>query len=470
MIEPEVTAVLGRRYVALLLDSSLVAAAGLGVAYQRSEAFTVVGRDSTDAPLVDPADFDRMKSLLDFTILGRSDFLGVNVVRAQEIGDSVRVFAGDSYRMGLIAAALVAAIVFFAIPALIARTPGMVPVNLTIRKTDGTKAGVGAHLKRSVMGVIDMFPGIVPGLLGMLVASTTPRHQRIGDRVADTVVLDRTVAEFTTSEPHGEPLAIPIQAAPTEGDISSRGVHATADQLQVSAPDLVGAPNDQPAPQSEPVAEVRSHTAVHHDPVHPDPIPASRASNTAASAADPLPPPPVHRKANADRSPAFGLHQPHGTTEADRSNPLPLADRVDSVRPGGVDPARGEAATDDAASKVADEAFTTRQWDPPRVEPAPVWQPTPLEPAKIEAPDPHDGRTLDDVVLADPSVGELIGRDPIAADTEGHRTEQQSSSHEGGSARAPVWSDKWRAWMYWDSAARCWLRHDTESNTWIPVE
>ncbi len=265
MIEPEVTAVLGRRYVALLLDSSLVAATGLGVAYQRSEAFMVVGRDSTDAPLVDPAEFERMKSLLDFTIVGRSDFLGVNVVRAQEIGDSVRVFAGDSYRMGLIAAAVAAAIVFFVIPALISRTLGMVPVNLTIRKTDGTKPGVGAHLKRSVMGLVDMFPVVVPGLLGMLVASTTPYHQRIGDRVAGTVVVDRTVAEFTTSRHHGAPLAIPIEAAPSEGDVSGRAVSATEDH--VSVPDLV--------------AEVRSDSAVQARPGPARPRPARPGSGIA---------------------------------------------------------------------------------------------------------------------------------------------------------------------------------------------
>ncbi len=38
MIEPEVTAVLGRRLLAFLIDSSLVAATGLGVAFQQSTA------------------------------------------------------------------------------------------------------------------------------------------------------------------------------------------------------------------------------------------------------------------------------------------------------------------------------------------------------------------------------------------------------------------------------------------------
>lgn len=436
MIEPEVTAVLGRRYVALLLDSSLVAATGLGVAYQQSEAFAVVGRDSTDAPLVDPGEFERMRTLLDFTILGRSDLFGVNIVRAQEIGGSVRVFAADSYRMGLIAAALAAAIVFFAVPALISRTPGMLPLNLTIRDTDGAKPGVGAHLARSAMGVIDMFPGFVPGLLGMMAAYASPRHQRFGDRVAGTVVVDRTVIEFTTSHHEGAPLEIPIEAPDPSADVSARGRHTPE-------------PSTEPAPAPEPVRDEVAIAPPERDiPAEPEPAP--EPSKAPRLTGDPLPPPPVHRKVSAEKF--------VGVAEAAPTSAL--------------DPTRQDEPRDEADNEIErhTETFTTEQWAPPRVEPAPVWQPTPLEPAKIEAPDPHDGRTLEDVALAEPSVGELLGRVPVNADDGSGAGRDEPTSRQGGSVRAPVWSDKWRAWMYWDSAARCWLRHDTESNTWTAVE
>lgn len=377
MIEPRMTAVSGRRYLALLIDSALVTAAGLAVAFMRSDSFAVIGRDDAGNPLVDPSEFDRMEELLTFDVFGRSEILGINLVRAQEIGDSVRIFGADSYQWGLVAAALASLVVFYTIPAATQRTIGMLPFGLEIRGIDGQRASVGAHLKRSLVGVIDMIPGVVPGLLGLAVASFSTHQQRLGDRVAATVVVDRRLASFYFSDRQ--------EAAPTisVGEVSGSDSADTADATPTT------------------------------DPAEPEDTP--------------LPPPPIHRKPPSER-------------------PKPVEDVQTPEEPGA--------------------------WEPPRAEPAPVWKPTPFDPAPVEAPRADDTRTLDEIIVGQPTVGELIDVDPVA--TERHPGPGDGASTVAGrataSTKAPVWSDKWRAWMYWDPKNKRWLRHDTATNTWIPAD
>ena len=546
MIEPEVTAVLGRRYLALLLDSSLVAATGLGVAYQQSTAFTVVGRNN-DEPLVDPAEFERLEELLDFELFGQSEVFGVNLVRAQEIGDSLRIFGADSYLWGLGAALVAAAVVFFMIPALIQRTLGMLPLGLAIRDIQGGKATVGAHLKRSLVGIFDMVPGVIPGLIGFLVAGLSPRHQRLGDRAAGTTVVDRKLANFHTSDdqaspmpfehPPADPAEADDSAAPSlVADPSPATSRLEADLVSTSAPgdaalanaELANAepanaeranagagnaepvdalpPNAREAPDaidtavpaqvppsetppfipldepSLPVAETPARiepeqVATVSDPSEPVSPPTPTPSRSFDDA--PLPPPPVHRKPVTATSDRTDLSQPLHDTEADRSSTEPFA-TLRAPSPTASTPAEGPDPALDAATHAPTGVAETasQSWEPPRIEPAPVWQPASYDPAPIEALDPHDGRTLDDVVRSEPSIGELISTDPVAPeDPEGSdraaaasRYGQQAAGREGGSAKAPVWSDKWRAWMYWDPKKKCWLRHDTSSNTWVAVD
>lgn len=522
MIEPEVTAGLGRRYMAFLIDSALVAATGLGVAFQQSTAFAVVGRGPDDKPLVDPAQFEAVEALLDFELLGQSDVLGLSVVRLQEIGDSVRVFGASSYRSGLIAAAIVAVIVFGLIPALLQRTLGMMPFGLGIKKTDGTPAGIGAHVTRTIVGVIDAFPFVIPGVLGFLAAGASRHHQRLGDRIARTAVVDleaHRLGEITT-----DPINLGLVAAevPDEQDpvvsnsVPSNPFVATEPEQPSLAETIASTSLADTSPVSSGPTPVESLDAaqaaataasaprIDADDAEPDQGATSSRSGTSDNTkppvakptfGDPLPPPPVHRKPPTEHP--LGTHSNTVDDGADDEAPspdlaggsigaeqdtavdsidqtfetasqidAPTATVTDNVAPLRELPLEVDAPDPAEVAETPDEA-----WQPPREEPAPVWQPAKLETAPIEAPNPHDGRTLDDVVLREPSVGALISGAPTDDDLLASSTDRAGKhSQSTPTAKAPVWSDKWRAWMYWDTTKKCWLRHDTTSNTWQPID
>jgi uncharacterized RDD family membrane protein YckC len=475
MIEPDVTAVLGRRLLAFMIDGGLVAAAAAGAAYQQSTAFGVVGRDASDSALVDPADFEEMNTLLDFEVFGRSEIFGIAVVRAQEIGDSVRVFGADSYLFGALAALVMALVGFWLIPTAMQRTIGMVPVNLMILDRDGGRASRAAHVKRTVFGTIDLLPLLVPGLLGMIAAATTPLHQRIGDRIAGTVVVDRTTAAFKTRDERGRPISLDLgPVVPLDEAVGSTEPTniATDDHVQV-VPDRAAAPRPQPAngltiADAPAPVPTRDDTAIVEQPLVeavgtargsdlPGPVVVDDHGATTLETTDLLPPPPIHR-----RQPATETATP------------PVQIESNDLAGGGHEPP-GPPLDTGAATAAAAEATNLQPnpqpWQPPRSEPAPVWQPTPLDPAPTESPDPHDGRTLDDVELS--GIGELLTAD--APDPDDSLANQRGSDEPAAQAsaeasRAPVWSDKWRAWMYWDAAQKCWLRHDTENNRWVPVD
>lgn len=506
MIEPDVTAVLGRRLFAFLIDSSLVAATGLGVAFQSSTAFAVVGRDNVDKALVDPSEFEPMQELLDFELLGQSEILGVEVVRAQEFGDSVRIFSQDSYTFGLLAAALAALVVFGIIPMFLKRTIGMVPVGLGIKKTDGTNAGAGAHLVRTIVGFFDAIPFIIPGALGFLAARGSSYRQRLGDRAAKTTVVD--LKALALSEAPREAIDLGLKSPDAHAEAQAPTSPAAQPNQDMPAPaansvsfSAGGGPGPSvPAPSwTTPLDVIDSETATAEDGPKPEaePIASSSARPAADSSkppvakptmGDPLPPPPVHRKSPSE----FPLGTP-----ATRGDDEPVADTGDATPDPSYQPAtQVDAPTATAADHLGtplplntdaiepSEVHSTDQlevpddtWDAPREELAPVWQPTTLETAPVEAPNPHDGRTLDDVERIEPSIGALLSNDATDGDAQTADTGPSSAgaaragnhSQTESSAKTPVWSDKWRAWMYWDAKKKCWLRHDAVTNTWQPV-
>jgi uncharacterized RDD family membrane protein YckC len=485
MIEPEVTAVLGRRSLAFLIDASLVVVTGLGVAFQTSTAFAVVGRDAADKALVDPAEFESMEEMLDFELFDQSEIFGYPVVRAQEIGDSVRVFSADSYQFGLIAAAVAALVLFGLVPAVLQRTIGMLPLGLGIRKTDGTRADVGAHLKRTIVGVLDAVPFVIPGVLGFVTSLASRHHQRLGDHIAKTVVVDLDALQ--TARAPGEKVELHLRAAdePTDADIKEKQPSNAVATAISSAPtgfDGASTFTEQAAPRGPtPIqaldAAERANSASSTESAAPtqSSSEAARPPMAKPTFGDPLPPPPVHRKAPSE----FHLGTPSNhsiedqTTASDVAASFRTASEVDAPTASAAEHLSTEPtlpldiqAVDkgDSDVEVPDGA-----WQPPREEPAPVWQPTALETAPIEAPDPHDGRTIDDLERIDPSIGALLAEGSSDTETSTSTRGGNHSQHES-SAKTPVWSDKWRAWMYWDSNKKCWLRHDTTSNTWQPVD
>jgi len=79
------------------------------------------------------------------------------------------------------------------------QTPGKRLVGVRVLSADGSPASTVQHLLRSLILIVDILPVPVP--LGLLLAAVTPRHTRLGDLAAGTLVLRVPDAESVPSEP-----------------------------------------------------------------------------------------------------------------------------------------------------------------------------------------------------------------------------------------------------------------------------
>lgn len=68
-------------------------------------------------------------------------------------------------------------------------TPGKWLFGLRIRRITGGRPGVVNAIIRNALRVVDFFPMFFPGIVAIISASLSPRRQRIGDRMADTMVV-----------------------------------------------------------------------------------------------------------------------------------------------------------------------------------------------------------------------------------------------------------------------------------------
>lgn len=73
--------------------------------------------------------------------------------------------------------------------ALFGGTVGKLLVGIRVVKEDGSRLDLGSALVRSVLRVVDGFPYVIPYLVGAVAVWNTPTRQRVGDRVAKTVVI-----------------------------------------------------------------------------------------------------------------------------------------------------------------------------------------------------------------------------------------------------------------------------------------
>jgi len=73
-------------------------------------------------------------------------------------------------------------------------SPGKLVLGLRVVREDGSKPGILKALVRWLLWIVDLFPYVIPGLTGFIVALSTPGHKRIGDYGARTFVVKRTAA------------------------------------------------------------------------------------------------------------------------------------------------------------------------------------------------------------------------------------------------------------------------------------
>jgi len=71
-------------------------------------------------------------------------------------------------------------------------TVGKLVLGLRVTKADGSPIDWGASLIRNILRVVDAIPFVIPYLLGAILIWNSPTRQRLGDRVAGTVVVKKS--------------------------------------------------------------------------------------------------------------------------------------------------------------------------------------------------------------------------------------------------------------------------------------
>ena len=124
-------------------------------------------------------------ALLDIVILSVA-FAAVSVVAGGATAGDGELSLGLEGQSALAFAAIVLAY-FFVGEAAGGRTPGKQLLGLRVVRTDGTPAGPGPILVRTLLRIVDQLPILY--LVGFVVMLVTGRQQRLGDLAAQTHVV-----------------------------------------------------------------------------------------------------------------------------------------------------------------------------------------------------------------------------------------------------------------------------------------
>lgn len=91
------------------------------------------------------------------------------------------------------------------------QTPGKRLIGIRVVDASGRGVGIGAAMLRNLLRLADILPG--PYLVGIITVALHPRNQRLGDLVADTLVVrDRPVERTTPAAEDDEPAALGLTA------------------------------------------------------------------------------------------------------------------------------------------------------------------------------------------------------------------------------------------------------------------
>jgi uncharacterized RDD family membrane protein YckC len=78
---------------------------------------------------------------------------------------------------------------YIVLEGLLGATVGKLLTGLRVRKEDGSRLDWPSSVVRNVMRIVDGIPFLLPYLLGAIFVWTSGKRQRLGDRVASTVVV-----------------------------------------------------------------------------------------------------------------------------------------------------------------------------------------------------------------------------------------------------------------------------------------
>ncbi|MBT8241865.1 MAG: RDD family protein [Acidimicrobiia bacterium] len=174
------SSVLPRRIAASLVDLVLVGVLWLLVLYRLAVRFEIAQRQPDGTPIY--SDFQRaeLSKIAESMNFGRI------------IGDFYYSIHGRGLILGLLALLIFSLIAWVLIPANTGWSLGHRTFGLVVTDIKGDKPPLDSYLRRYLVGAVDLFPYVIPGLLGWIVAARNENNQRLGDLSADTVVVDAT--------------------------------------------------------------------------------------------------------------------------------------------------------------------------------------------------------------------------------------------------------------------------------------
>lgn len=398
MIDPELTKVLGRRILASIVNLVAVGAISLMIISIQAQRFVITQRNSDGNP-VWPRYSDEGLRLAE---------LDETFNRALTVGDNFYVWNTPALFVSGLIITLISLVVWVLIPASLGWSPGHRLLGLKVVTMDGQEPPLDGYLRRYVVGLVDLFPFVIPGLLGWLTASRNEHSQRIGDLSGDTVVVDAK-AEIRLID-------------------ATAYVNRTNQMIDVG-----GAIADQ-------------HAQFPNPTFSPDQV----VAEAEAAQASPWTEPAVEPEKQDLYIPTH-IDAPPETTHGDVPPVETASDEPSAPTPAGAVP--GEVI---AESEVI--------WSQPVAEPAPVWEPEPSaeQPPGVPTTAPATPETAAPAPVAAPAQP---ATQPTAAQP-GAAAQPAAGSQP---AVAPTWSDDWQAWLFWDHVNQRWLRHVEDDDSWLPI-
>ncbi len=381
------SSILPRRIAASLVDLILVGFLWLLVLYRLAVRFEIAQREPDGTPLY---------SELQRTELAKIDE-GLNF--GQIIGDFYYSVHGRGLILGLLALLIFSLIAWVLIPANTGWSLGHRAFGLVVTDMKGKKPPLDSYLRRYLVGAVDLFPYVIPGLLGWVVAYRNEHNQRLGDLSADTLVVNATA----TLGDFPETTTTVIRPSTAEGE-------NVASDLPPASADLAG------------MVDVKAALAGHTlDDPDEDDYPVLDLEETS---------PPIPTVESDGAIPS--LIEPPGGSEFVAS----LSDHEESV-----------LADEAAVEELLPETSYAENWHFPEAQDAPVWTPEPTSNNGPKAP------------VSDVNPTPERPRSEASSDAKA----ETGTGGQAASAGDPVWNEQWGAWLYWDKEVKIWLRHDPEN-------
>ena len=239
------TAVLARRGGAWFIDTVLCGLAGAIPALLLADAYEL--NRASDG-------FDVERHGDDVALFLRDT---VVVLRTSELAITVGAFA-----LGVV-------ILLVLLPGRWGWSPGHLAADLRVVRRDGSRVGIGRALVRTLVRPIDSLPGLP--LVGYLVARFTRRHQRVGDLLARTYVVDKRAdggpIDRRLTDEGAETM---VADEPEDGPVFDETIEREREQLDDGEPDEVEEDEPDELVEVQPVASTRPAVAAPPEGVPPD--------------------------------------------------------------------------------------------------------------------------------------------------------------------------------------------------------